>query len=164
MSRRISGFPVASSSSRSAVASRWSVVSSSTTSAPVVESVMILPPAHRSESEGYPGTTGPTARPCRLPVLPGSPARHSRHGLLGPNGSRIGAVRVDRWAAGRARAGCSVLAGVRRGGQEHIEVRHLLAHTSGVARLDQPATVEDLYDWDKATARYAAQAPWWEPG
>ena len=45
-------------------------------------------------------------------------------------------------------------------GKEHIEVRHLLAHTSGVARLDQPATVEDLYDWDKATARYAAQAPW----
>lgn len=49
-------------------------------------------------------------------------------------------------------------------GKEHIEVRHLLAHTSGVAGLDQPATVEDLYDWDEVTARYAAQAPWWEPG
>ena len=24
--------------------------------------------------------------------------------------------------------------------------------------------VEDLYDWEKATSRLAAQAPWWEPG
>ncbi len=49
-------------------------------------------------------------------------------------------------------------------GKGHVEVRHLLAHTSGVSGLDQPAAVEDLYDWEKATARYAAQAPWWEPG
>jgi CubicO group peptidase (beta-lactamase class C family) len=49
-------------------------------------------------------------------------------------------------------------------GKEHVEVRHLLSHTSGVSGLDQPAAVEDLYDWEKATARYAAQAPWWEPG
>ncbi len=50
------------------------------------------------------------------------------------------------------------------GGKEGVLVRHLLAHTSGVSGLEQPAVVEDLYDWDKATARYAAQAPWWEPG
>lgn len=49
-------------------------------------------------------------------------------------------------------------------GKDRVLVRHLLSHTSGVAGLDQPATVEDLYDWDKATARLAAQAPWWEPG
>ena len=49
-------------------------------------------------------------------------------------------------------------------GKQHIEVRHLLAHTSGVSGLEQPATVEDLYHWDTVTARYAAQAPWWEPG
>jgi CubicO group peptidase (beta-lactamase class C family) len=49
-------------------------------------------------------------------------------------------------------------------GKQHVEVRHLLSHTSGVAGLEQPAVVEDLYDWEKATARYAAQAPWWEPG
>jgi len=49
-------------------------------------------------------------------------------------------------------------------GKERVEVRHLLAHTSGVSGLDQPAAVEDLYDWEKSTARYAAQAPWWEPG
>ena len=30
--------------------------------------------------------------------------------------------------------------------------------------MDQPAVTEDLYDWEKSTARYAAQAPWWPPG
>src|SRR5690242_8168123 len=49
-------------------------------------------------------------------------------------------------------------------GKERIEVRHLMSHTSGVSGLDQPATVEDLYDWEKSTSRMAAQAPWWEPG
>jgi CubicO group peptidase (beta-lactamase class C family) len=49
-------------------------------------------------------------------------------------------------------------------GKDGVLVRHLLAHTSGVSGLEQPAAVEDLYDWDKSTARYAAQAPWWEPG
>jgi CubicO group peptidase (beta-lactamase class C family) len=49
-------------------------------------------------------------------------------------------------------------------GKERVEVRHLLSHTSGVSGLDQPATIDDLYDWDTSTARMAAQAPWWEPG
>jgi CubicO group peptidase (beta-lactamase class C family) len=49
-------------------------------------------------------------------------------------------------------------------GKEDVEVRHLLAHTSGVSGLEQPATVEDLYDWDAVTARFAAQPPWWKPG
>jgi len=49
-------------------------------------------------------------------------------------------------------------------GKEAIEVRHLLSHTSGVSGWDQPATIEDLYDWETSTARLAAQAPWWEPG
>jgi CubicO group peptidase (beta-lactamase class C family) len=49
-------------------------------------------------------------------------------------------------------------------GKADIEVRHLLSHTSGVSGLDQPARVEDLYDWERSTARLAAQAPWWEPG
>jgi CubicO group peptidase (beta-lactamase class C family) len=49
-------------------------------------------------------------------------------------------------------------------GKQDIAVRHLLAHTSGVSGLEQPAVVEDLYDWEKSTTRYAAQAPWWEPG
>ncbi|WP_284739913.1 serine hydrolase domain-containing protein [Amycolatopsis sp. RTGN1] len=49
-------------------------------------------------------------------------------------------------------------------GKEHVEVRHLLSHTSGVSGLEQPAALEGLYDWDKTTARLAAQAPWWAPG
>jgi CubicO group peptidase (beta-lactamase class C family) len=49
-------------------------------------------------------------------------------------------------------------------GKQDVLVRHLLSHTSGVSGLDQPAAIEDLYDWEKSTARFAAQAPWWEPG
>ena len=49
-------------------------------------------------------------------------------------------------------------------GKEDVRVRHLMSHTSGVSGLDQPAVTADLYDWDKATSRMAAQAPWWEPG
>ncbi len=49
-------------------------------------------------------------------------------------------------------------------GKQDILVRHLMSHSSGVSGLDQPAVVEDLYDWQKATSRMAAQAPWWEPG
>ena len=49
-------------------------------------------------------------------------------------------------------------------GKDGVLVRHLLSHTSGVSGLDQPAVIEDLYDWDKATTRFAAQAPWWQPG
>jgi CubicO group peptidase (beta-lactamase class C family) len=49
-------------------------------------------------------------------------------------------------------------------GKQDVRVRHLLSHTSGVSGLDQPAAVEDLYDWEKSTSRMAAQAPWWEPG
>ncbi len=49
-------------------------------------------------------------------------------------------------------------------GKEGVEIRHLLSHTSGVSGWDQPVVVEDLYDWEKSTAKLAAQAPWWEPG
>ena len=49
-------------------------------------------------------------------------------------------------------------------GKESVEVRHLLAHTSGVAGWEPPFSVDDLYDWTKATEKLAAQAPWWEPG
>src|SRR6202020_1958790 len=49
-------------------------------------------------------------------------------------------------------------------GKQDVLVRHLMSHTSGVSGLDQPAVVDDLYDWDKSTSRFAAQAPWWEPG
>jgi CubicO group peptidase (beta-lactamase class C family) len=49
-------------------------------------------------------------------------------------------------------------------GKQDVLVRHIMSHTSGVSGLDQPAAVEDMYDWGKATSRFAAQAPWWEPG
>ncbi len=49
-------------------------------------------------------------------------------------------------------------------GKQDVRVKHLMSHTSGVAGWDPPFTVEDMYDWDLATSRLAAQAPWWEPG
>jgi CubicO group peptidase (beta-lactamase class C family) len=49
-------------------------------------------------------------------------------------------------------------------GKQGIEVRHLLAHTSGVSGWDQPFAVADMYDWELSTSRLAAQAPWWDPG
>ncbi|HKC26736.1 MAG TPA: serine hydrolase domain-containing protein [Jatrophihabitans sp.] len=48
--------------------------------------------------------------------------------------------------------------------KQHLEVRHLLSHTSGVSGLDHPARLEDLYDVRAAAARMASQRPWWEPG
>lgn len=48
--------------------------------------------------------------------------------------------------------------------KEDIEVRHLLAHTSGLSGWAEPISVADLYDWEKATSLLAVQAPWWEPG
>ncbi len=49
-------------------------------------------------------------------------------------------------------------------GKRDIRVRHLLSHTSGVAGWQEPVTMADLFDWEKATSLLAAQAPWWEPG
>ncbi|MDY7104287.1 MAG: serine hydrolase domain-containing protein [Actinomycetota bacterium] len=49
-------------------------------------------------------------------------------------------------------------------GKEAIEVRHLMSHTSGVSAWAQPVTMDDVYDWETATSKLAAQAPWWEPG
>jgi CubicO group peptidase (beta-lactamase class C family) len=49
-------------------------------------------------------------------------------------------------------------------GKQDIDFRHVLSHMSGVSGWDLPFATEDMYDWDKATAALAAQAPWWEPG
>jgi len=49
-------------------------------------------------------------------------------------------------------------------GKQDVLVRHVMSYASGVSGLDQPAVVEDLYDWEGSTSRFAAQAPWWEPG
>ena len=50
------------------------------------------------------------------------------------------------------------------GGKEHVEVRHLMAHTAGLPGWDEPVAPEDLADWQKCTSLLAAQEPWWEPG
>jgi CubicO group peptidase (beta-lactamase class C family) len=49
-------------------------------------------------------------------------------------------------------------------GKDGVLVRHLLGHTAGLSGWQEPMTMDDLCDWDKATSLLAAQAPWWEPG
>lgn len=50
------------------------------------------------------------------------------------------------------------------GGKEKVLVRHLLSHSAGLPDWDPPLTTDELYDWDTATARLAAQVPRWESG
>lgn len=52
----------------------------------------------------------------------------------------------------------------KAGGKDGVLVRHLMSHTAGLPGWTEPMRVEDLYDWEKATALLAAQEPWWEPG
>jgi CubicO group peptidase (beta-lactamase class C family) len=49
-------------------------------------------------------------------------------------------------------------------GKKNVEVRHLMSHTSGVSAWEQPFSIRDMYDWETACERLAAQRPWWEPG
>ncbi len=49
-------------------------------------------------------------------------------------------------------------------GKAGVTVAQLMAHSSGLSGWAEPITTADLYDWDKATALLAAQAPFWEPG
>jgi CubicO group peptidase (beta-lactamase class C family) len=49
-------------------------------------------------------------------------------------------------------------------GKSNIKVSHLMSHSSGLSGWKETITKETLYDWDKATALLAAQAPFWEPG
>ncbi|MEV0175151.1 serine hydrolase domain-containing protein [Streptomyces sp. NPDC050803] len=49
-------------------------------------------------------------------------------------------------------------------GKERVLVRHVLSHTAGLPDWDPPLATDQLYDWDTATARLAAQAPQWEAG
>ena len=50
------------------------------------------------------------------------------------------------------------------GKEGRVLFRHLMGHTAGLPGWSEPMTVEDLYDWEKATSLLAAQEPWWEPG
>jgi CubicO group peptidase (beta-lactamase class C family) len=49
-------------------------------------------------------------------------------------------------------------------GKQDVKVSHLMAHSAGLSGWKEPITQADLYDWEKATALLAAQAPFWEPG
>lgn len=49
-------------------------------------------------------------------------------------------------------------------GKGDIEIRHILGHTSGVSGWERPIELADIYDTEAASARLAAQPPWWEPG
>lgn len=49
-------------------------------------------------------------------------------------------------------------------GKQDVTVAHLMSHSSGLSGWKEPVTLEDIYDWEKATALLAAQAPFWEPG
>ncbi|KAM0234617.1 hypothetical protein ACHAP5_010011 [Fusarium lateritium] len=49
-------------------------------------------------------------------------------------------------------------------GKQDIEIKHIISHTSGVPGWEQPVTLADICDFDKAVSLLAAQAPWWTPG
>ncbi|KAH7146620.1 beta-lactamase/transpeptidase-like protein [Dactylonectria estremocensis] len=49
-------------------------------------------------------------------------------------------------------------------GKQDIEIRHIISHTSGVPGWEQPITLADICNFDKAVSLLAAQAPWWTPG
>jgi CubicO group peptidase (beta-lactamase class C family) len=50
------------------------------------------------------------------------------------------------------------------GKEGRVLFRHLMGHTAGLPGWSEPMTIEDLYDWEKATSLLAAQEPWWAPG
>jgi CubicO group peptidase (beta-lactamase class C family) len=52
----------------------------------------------------------------------------------------------------------------KEGGKEAVTTAHLLSHTAGLAGWQELMRPDDLYDWDLACSRLAAQEPWWEPG
>ena len=49
-------------------------------------------------------------------------------------------------------------------GKERAEVRHLISHSVGLPAWEPPFSIAEAMDIPAATARLAAQAPWWEPG
>jgi CubicO group peptidase (beta-lactamase class C family) len=49
-------------------------------------------------------------------------------------------------------------------GKGAITLGQILSHQSGLNGWEVPTGFDDLYDWPTATARLAAQAPFWPPG
>jgi len=51
-----------------------------------------------------------------------------------------------------------------KNGKEKVLVRHLMSHTAGLPGWDHPVEVDDVYNWDVACSKLAAQASWWPIG
>jgi CubicO group peptidase (beta-lactamase class C family) len=49
-------------------------------------------------------------------------------------------------------------------GKQDITVAQLMSHSAGLSGFAEPMQPADLYDWDLACSRLAAQAPYWQPG
>jgi CubicO group peptidase (beta-lactamase class C family) len=49
-------------------------------------------------------------------------------------------------------------------GKGKIPVRWLFSHQAGLAGIDRPLTIEDVYGWTPVVDALAAQRPLWEPG
>src|SRR5882762_8714493 len=49
-------------------------------------------------------------------------------------------------------------------GKAGIPVRWLFSHRAGLAAIDTPLSLDDVYAWDPVVAALAAQKPNWEPG
>jgi CubicO group peptidase (beta-lactamase class C family) len=48
-------------------------------------------------------------------------------------------------------------------GKERIPVRWLFSHRAGLAAIDRPLTLDDVYAWDPVVDALGAQRPLWEP-
>lgn len=51
-----------------------------------------------------------------------------------------------------------------QGDKQDITVAQLMSHQAGVNGYVEPTTIADLRNWNVATSRLAAQAPFWTPG
>jgi CubicO group peptidase (beta-lactamase class C family) len=49
-------------------------------------------------------------------------------------------------------------------GKQEVPVEYLLSHQVGLAWVDDPMTLQEVYDWDPVIEALAAQAPHWAPG
>jgi CubicO group peptidase (beta-lactamase class C family) len=49
-------------------------------------------------------------------------------------------------------------------GKERMPVRWLFSHRAGLAAIDRPLSLQDVYAWDPVADALAAQRPLWEPG
>jgi len=48
-------------------------------------------------------------------------------------------------------------------GKQHVTLRQILSHRSGLSAISEPLAPEALFDWQAMTAALAAQQPWWTP-